>query len=366
MRIERAVLREIEVVLRQPFRTSRGTVRSRRVLLLTLEGEGIEAWAECVAGVDVSSTETVDDAWSTLAELLPRVTGVTFAEPHEILTSLDHLPEARMARATVEMAGWEMAARAAGVSLSKKLGGILSAVPVGVSVGLQDSNDALFDLVGVHLREGYARIKVKIAPGRDVDMLTAVRERFADAVLWADANASYTLHDAERLRRLDALELGLIEQPLAADDFVGHAQLQELIRTAVCLDESIRSLEDAKYALEIGACRIVNIKPGRVGGLGESKRIHDLLRGAGMPMWCGGMLETGIGRAYNLALASLPGFTLAGDISASRRYWERDIVAPEFDVVDGCMRVPTGPGIGVEVDVDRVRALTVREAAFAG
>jgi len=366
LRIERAVLREIEMVLRRPFRTGRGTVATRRVLLLTLQGEGVEAWSECVAGVDSSATETVDDAWSSLTgQLLPRVAGVAFAEPHEILTSVDGRPETRMARAAVEMAAWELAARADGVSLAKKLGGTSAAVPVGVSVGLQESDEGLLELIDEHLREGYARIKVKITPGRDVDMLTAVRERFPDAVLWADANASYTLRDAARLRRLDALDLGLIEQPLAADDFVGHAQLQELIRTAVCLDESIRSLEDTQYALEIGACRIVNVKPGRVGGLGESKRIHDLLREAGMPMWCGGMLETGIGRAYNLALASLPGFTLAGDISASRRYWERDIVTPEFAVVDGCMSVPPGSGIGVEVDVDRVRALTVREVAFA-
>jgi O-succinylbenzoate synthase len=359
-------MREIEVVLRRPFRTSRGTVDSRRVLLLSLEGEGVQAWAECVAGVDASSTETVDSAWSVLADqLLPRVAGVGFAEPHEVLASVAALPETRMARATVEMAAWEMLARAEGVSLSRRLGGTLTAVPVGVSVGLQDSDEELFDLVGEHMREGYARIKVKIMPGRDVEMLTALRKRFTDAVLWADANAAYTLRDTARLRRLDGLELGLIEQPLPVDDFVGHAQLQELIRTAVCLDESIRSVEDAQYALEIGACRVVNVKPGRVGGLAESKRIHDVLRDAGMPMWCGGMLETGIGRAYNLGLASLPGFTLAGDISATRRYWEHDIVAAEFDVVDGCMQVPSGPGSGVEVDVDRVRALTVREAVFA-
>jgi O-succinylbenzoate synthase len=259
-----------------------------------------------------------------------------------------------------------MAARAEDVSLSRKLGGTVGTVPVGVSVGLQDSDAALLDVIAEHLSEGYARIKVKIAPGRDVDMLTSVRERFADAALWADANASYTLQDTARLRRLDALGLGLIEQPLPAADLAGHAQLQERIRTAVCLDESICSAEDARRALDMGACRVVNVKPGRVGGHGESAHIHDLLRAARMPMWCGGMLETGIGRAHNVALASLPGFTLAGDISASRRYWERDIVTPELEVVDGRMQVPTGPGIGVEVDVDRVRALTVRESVFAG
>jgi O-succinylbenzoate synthase len=220
-------------------------------------------------------------------------------------------------------------------------------------------------VIQTHLSEGYGRIKMKITPGRDVDMLTAVRERFPETVLWADANAAYTLRDSARLRRLDALDLGLIEQPLPADDFVGHAQLQELIRTAICLDESIRSVEDVRYALEIGACRVVNVKPGRVGGFSESLRIHDLLREAGLPMWCGGMLETGIGRAHNLALASLPGFTLAGDISATRRYWRSDIVDLEFGVSEGCMSVPTGPGCGVVVDEERVQALTVREETFA-
>lgn len=363
MRVERAVLREIAVQLRAPFRTSRGTIRARRVLLVTLEGEGLESWAECVAGVDASSHETVESAWSVLADaLLPRAVGRRFARPDELLAGITEHADARMARAAVEMAAWDMAARAEGVPLSRKLGGTRAAVPVGVSVGLQDSDDALFERIAAHLAEGYARVKVKITPGRDVDMLAAVRARFPDAVLWADGNAAYTLQDSARLRRLDELDIGLLEQPLATDDFAGHAQLQELVRTAICLDESIRSVEDAEYALEIGACQVVNLKPGRVGGLGESLRIHDLLREAGMPIWCGGMLETGIGRASNLALASLPGFTLPGDISASRRYWERDVVTPELQVVDGCMEVPTAPGTGVEVDVERVRALTVREA----
>jgi O-succinylbenzoate synthase len=262
------------------------------------------------------------------------------------------------------MAAWELTARAEGKSLSAKLGGTLASVPVGVAIGLQDSDDAVLDVIDGHVQEGYARIKVKIVPGRDVEMLSAVRARFPDIVLWADANAAYTLDDVGRLGRLDALDLGLIEQPLAADDFEGHARLQELIRTPICLDESIRSLGDVERVLAIGACRIVNLKPGRVGGFDESVRIHDRLREVGVPMWCGGMLETGIGRAYNLALASLPGFVLAGDISATRRYWARDIVDRDFEVVNGCMQVPVGPGSGVEVDVERVRALTVRHAVL--
>jgi O-succinylbenzoate synthase len=300
-----------------------------------------------------------------LAGALPRVTGRRFASPEELVGGIEIVHDARMAKAAIEMAAWDMAARADGLSLARKLGGTLASVPVGVAVGLQDTDEALMDVIRSHLGEGYGRIKLKITPGRDVEMLTAVRERFPEAVLWADANAAYTLQDSARLRRLDALDLGLIEQPLAADDFEGHAQLQELIGTAICLDESIRSLEDVKHALQIGACRIVNLKPGRVGGFTESIRIHDLLREAGLPMWCGGMLETGIGRAYNLAVASLPGFTLAGDIAATRRYWESDIVDLDFRVEEGCMRVPTGLGSGVVVDEERVRSLTVREEAFA-
>jgi O-succinylbenzoate synthase len=365
LRVERAALRELVTELRTPFRSSRGSVATRRVLLVTLEAEGLESWSECVAGVDDESTEGVDQAWSALAEeLLPRAVGRRFTSPEELLAHLRPPADARAARAAVEMAAWDLVARADGISLSKELGGTIGAVPVGVAVGLQDSDDVLCETIAAHLAEGYARVKLKIAPGRDVEMLTAVRARFPDAVLWADANAAYTLNDASRLE-LDALDLGLIEQPLSAEDLVGHARLQEQIRTPICLDESIRSLQDVERALHIGACRVVNLKPGRVGGLAESVRIHDRLRDAGVPIWCGGMLETGIGRAYNLALASLPGFTLPGDISATRRYWERDIVDVDFVVADGCIQVPTSPGTGVEVDVDRVQALTVRRAEFA-
>jgi O-succinylbenzoate synthase len=319
-----------------------------------------------VAGVDSGSTEDVDQAWSALSGgLLPGAVGRRFASPQELLAQLRPPTDARAARASVEMAAWDLVARAEGISLSQKLGGTLAAVPVGVAVGLQDSDDALLEVVAAHIAEGYARVKLKIVPGRDVDMLTAVRARFPDAVLWADANAAYTLDDATHLGGLDALDLGLVEQPLAAGDLLGHARLQDRIRTSICLDESIRSLDDVEQALAIGACRVVNLKPGRVGGLAESLRIHDRLRDAGVPVWCGGMLETGIGRAYNLALASLPGFTLPGDISATRRYWKRDIVDLDFVVADGCMQVPTGPGVGVEVDVERVEALTVRRAVFA-
>ncbi|MGE0159584.1 MAG: o-succinylbenzoate synthase [Gemmatimonadales bacterium] len=366
MRVERAVLRELELELRAPFRTAGGTLSARRVLLVTLEAEGLEGWAECVAGVDASSPETVDGAWSALTDhLLGGAVGRRFERPDQLVAQLRASDRAPMARAAVEMAAWDLCARGEGASLSEKLGGVRDMVPVGVAIGLQDTDDMLLDVVAAHLAEGYARVKLKIVPGRDVDMLAAVRARFPDAVLWADANAAYTPDDTARLRLLDDFDLGLIEQPLAVDDFAGHAALQGSLRTPICLDESIRSYEDAERALAMDACRVVNLKPGRLGGLDESVRVHELVGRAGVPAWCGGMLETGIGRAHNLALASLPGFTLPGDISASRRYWERDLVTPEHEVVDGCMRVPAGPGIGVEVDVERVRALTTRKAIFA-
>jgi o-succinylbenzoate synthase len=269
-----------------------------------------------------------------------------------------------MARAAVEMAAWDLASRAEGISLARKLGGTRASVPVGVSVGLQPSDDLLGATVERYLEEGYARVKVKIAPGRDVAMLSRLRERFPEARLMADANSGYTLADAPRLAELDALELDMIEQPLAHDDFLEHARLQEMIRTPVCLDESIQSERDATLALELGSCRVINLKPGRVGGFAPTIRIHDAMVAAGLPVWCGGMLESGVGRAHNLAVASLPGFTLPGDISPSRRYWEHDIVTPELEMEHGAIAVPSGAGIGIEVDVERVEALTVRHAVF--
>ncbi|HSH75826.1 MAG TPA: o-succinylbenzoate synthase [Longimicrobiales bacterium] len=366
MKIERAVLREVPLDLIEPFETSHGTVRRRRVLLLTLHAEGLEAWAECVAGVEPSYTyETTETAWHVLTEfVLPRLVGLELDAPGSALEPFRWIRGHPMALAAVEMAAWDLAARAANVPLAKLLGGERDSVPVGVSIGLKSSIAALEDRVARALAEGYARVKLKIEPGRDVETLARVRERFPDASLMADANSAYTLDDVERLGMLDALDLEMIEQPFAHDDFLDHARLQERIRTPVCLDESIGSERDARLALALHSCRVVNLKPGRVGGLTAGKRIHDMMVAAGVPVWCGGMLESGVGRAHNLALASLPGFTLPGDISASRRYWERDIVAPELEVAGGLMAVPTGTGIGVEVDAERVEALSVRVASY--
>ncbi|MEX2465787.1 MAG: o-succinylbenzoate synthase [Gemmatimonadota bacterium] len=369
MKIERAVLREIPLRLREPFEISSGSTHARRIVLLTLDGGGIEGWGECVAGELPSyAYETTDTAWHVLTELiLPGIVGREVSGPEDLLTPVGWIRGHRMARAAVEMAGWDLAARMEGVSLASLLGGERAAVPVGVSVGLQRTDEALLERVAAFVADGYARVKIKIKPGRDVEMLSALRTRFPDLHIMADANSAYTLDDIDRLKALDALELMMIEQPLSHEDFLHHARLQRLIDTPVCLDESIRSEADLELALELGSCRIVNIKPGRVGGHGVSKRLQDTMRKRGLPVWCGGMLESGVGRAHNVALASLPGFTLPGDISSSRRYWERDIVTPEFEVrPDGHMDVPTGAGIGVEIDEERIEALSVREAEFTG
>ena len=367
MKIERAVLRQIPLRLKEYFEISSGGMQDRRILLLTLYSEGIEGWGECVVSEDPAySYEFTDTAWHVLTEfILPGIVGRDAEGPEDILAPVHWVRGHNMAKAAVEMAGWDLAARAEGVSLSQKLGGDRDVVPVGVSIGLKATDEELHENVEGYLDDGYARVKIKIKPGRDIDMLAGLRERFPDVAFMADANAAYTLNDVARLRELDALDLMMIEQPLSYDDFLDHARLQEQISTPVCLDESIKSEGDLSLALELGSCQIVNIKPGRVGGFGVSRRLHDTMQTRGLPVWCGGMLESGVGRACNVALASLPGFTLPGDISASQRYWEQDIVIPEFEVEDGVMRVPTGVGLGVDLDLDRIRGLTVREAVFS-
>ncbi len=366
MKIERAVLREIPLRLKEFFEISSGGKQDRRILLLTLEADGLTVWSECVAAEDPSyAYETTDTAWHVLTDfILPGIVGREFEDPEDVLEPVRWIRGHRMASAAVEMGAWALAAEAEGVSLASKLGGVREAVPVGVSVGLKPTDEELHEAVAGYLADGYARIKIKIKPGRDVEMLSGLRARFPDVPFMADANSAYTLHDVSRLKELDPLKLMMIEQPLAYDDIHHHARLQAELETSVCLDESIKSAHDTELALQLGACRVINIKPGRVGGYAESLRIHDMMQAHGLPVWCGGMLESGVGRAYNVALASLPNFTLPGDISASRRYWERDIVEPEFVVEDGLMRVPDGPGIGVRVDTERVEVLTVRSAEF--
>jgi O-succinylbenzoate synthase len=364
--IEGAELTLVPLRLRERFEISSGGRQDRMILLVRLHGDGIVGWGECVAAEDPGySYETTETAWHVLTDfILPAVVGRTFDHPAAVLAPVAWVQGHRMAQAAVEMAAWDLHAKREGVPLATALGGEVRPIPVGVSVGLQPTDDALVAKVEGYLAEGYRKIKIKIKPGRDVEMLARVRERFPDAPLMADANAAYGLADADGLAALDPLGLMMIEQPLRAGDLRDHARLQARLATPICLDESIERPEDARFALELGACRVVNIKPGRVGGFASAKAIHDLCAEAGVPVWCGGMLESGVGRAHNLALASLPNFRIPGDISESRRYWERDLVTPEFVLEDGTLTLPPGAGIAVEPDTERIESLAIRRAHF--
>lgn len=366
IQIERLVLREIALSLREQFRTSSGTTHDRRILLVEAFGAGGESgWGECVAEESPAySYETVDTAWLAIPGwVAPVVLGRAFDGPGEVAPALDRAFRGHpMARAAVEMAAWDLAARQDGVSLSRLLGGTRDRVKTGISLGIQGSPGALAERARAAVAEGYRRVKVKVAPGEDLEFAAAAREAVGEGFpLSLDANAAYTPDDLEVLRRLDALRPAMIEQPLDPDDLMGHARLQGALAAPICLDESITSAARASDALDMGAARVINIKPGRVGGHTASRAIHDLAQGRGVPVWCGGMLESGVGRAHNVALASLPGFTLPGDLSPSRRYWVRDIVDPEWEMTGGALRVPRDrPGIGVEVDRDLIESITVR------
>jgi len=367
LRIERVRLREIRLRLREPFRISSGEVKERRILLLELEdGDGHVAWSECVAGEYPNySPETIDTAWHALRTwLLPRVIGKALDGPQSVHALLEQdLRGHRMAKAAVEMGSWGLQAERSGMALAELLGGVKEVVLVGISLGIQSTPAALVERASAALAAGYQKIKLKIGPGHDIEYVGAVREALGErAPLMADANNAYELSDAAHLARLDAFNLMMIEQPLDHEDLARHAELQRTLRTPICLDESITSVRRAEDMLRLGSGRIINIKPGRVGGFTESRAIHDLCAAHGMPVWCGGMLESGIGRAYNVALASLPNFRLPGDLSPSSRYWERDIVVPEWTMAsNGTMRVPfRDGGIGVAVDVDAIEDRTVR------
>lgn len=365
-------LREIRLALRRPFRISSGTRHELRVLLVRLRSSGgTRVWSECVAEERPAySPETVDTAWLALSEwLAPLVVGRSFDHPAAVDSLLaDAVRGHRMARASLEMGAWNLAARRAGRPLADVLGGERRQVETGISVGIQEDPSRLVERAEEAARAGYRKVKLKIEPGADVEHVSAVREALGDDVALAvDGNAAYTLDDVDRLRRLDDMDLLMIEQPLEREDLVRHARLQRELRTPICLDESITGPARAEDMLELGSGRIVNVKPGRVGGFGPSIRIHDLCMERDVPVWCGGMLETGIGRGYNVALASLPNFRLPGDLSPSARYWERDIVDPEWTMDDeGRVAVPRDrPGIGVEVDEDRVEELTVRREVIS-
>jgi O-succinylbenzoate synthase len=366
--IERLELRLLRLPLVRFFETSFGRVYDRTFLLVRLDGGGVTAWGECVADHDpYYSAETVETAWHVISAFLaPLVLGVRFDHPRDVFPALRRVRGHHMAKAAVEMAAWDLFATQAGVPLAAVLGGTRTRVAAGVSIGIQDSLDQLTDRVAAELADGYQRVKIKVKPGWDVAAAAAVRRRFGQVPLMVDANAAYGLDDAEHLARLDEFGLMMVEQPLDDDDIADHAALQRRLATPVCLDESIHSVRRGREAIDAGACRIINIKPGRVGGHGESIRLHDLCASRGVPVWHGGMLESGIGRAHNLHLSSLANFSLPGDVAASRRYYEPDLIDPPIDVApDGTIGVPAGPGIGVHIVAERVERATIRRLEMA-
>jgi O-succinylbenzoate synthase len=354
-------LRRIRMPLVSPFRTSFGTQTARDVLLVRAVSDDSEGWGECVAMSEpLYSPEYVDAAAEVMTRfLIPALAAAGELDAGSVSTVLAPVKGHQMAKAALEMALLDAELRTLGRPLARELGAVHDRVPCGVSVGIMDDVNELLDAVAGYLEAGYVRIKLKIEPGWDVGPVRAVRERFGDDVLLqVDANTAYTLGDARHLARLDPFGLLLIEQPLAEEDVLGHADLARLLRTPVCLDESITSARTAAAAIRLGACSVVNIKPGRVGGYLEARRIHDVCLAMGVPAWCGGMLETGLGRAANVALAAMPGFTLPGDTSASDRYFSTDITTP-FVLQDGHLDVPNGPGLGVAPLPDELAACTV-------
>jgi len=361
-RVRAVELLLIELPLVRPFRTSFGEVTHKRCVLVRVETDDAEGWGECVADARPDfSGEFNEGAWLVLRDFLaPAVFRGGDVDAAGLEGSFAGIRGNPMAKAALLDAFVDAELRAEGTSLASWLGADRSRVECGVSIGIAPSTDVLLDQVDGYVRTGYRRIKLKIQPGTDVHRVRAVRAAFPDLPLSVDANAAYTPTDADVFRSMDDLGLMMIEQPLHHEDLLMHARLQARLRTDLCLDESIRSVSDAAAAIELGACRIVNIKQGRVGGVSEARRIHDLCRERGIPVWCGGMLETGVGRALNLALAAMPGFTLPGDTSASDRYFEEDLTAPFELAPDGTMQVPSGPGIGVTPLADRLDAVVTR------
>ena len=364
MKIEAITLREIHMPLVHFFETSFSRTYSRRILLVTVHCEGVDGWGESVVGEDpFYSSEWIESAWPTLKHyLVPSLLGKKIESARECPALFAKVRGHRMAKAGLENAIWEAEALQKNLPLWKLLGGTRSEIPCGVSIGIQDSVDQLLEKIQTELSAGYRRIKVKVKPGWDVNVLEKIRSRWADITLSCDANSAYTLDQVEHLRKFDQFHLLMIEQPLWNDDIYYHARLQKELRTAICLDESIVGARSAAFALETGACRIINIKVGRVGGFTEALAVHDVCHTHNIPVWCGGMLETGIGRAQNIALSTLPNFSLPGDVSASKRYWKEDIIEPEVEVsTQGMIAISNQPGRGYRVKPDLIEELTVRK-----
>jgi len=364
MRIERVTLRQIRMPLVHFFETSFSRTSDRDIILVEAAGDGASGWGEVTAGENpFYNEEWTESAWLILRDyVIPRVVGRDLRSADEVAPLTEHIRGHRMARGGLEAAVWDLEARLAGKPLWQLIGGVRNEIPCGVSIGIQDSVDQLLEKIARELEAGYQRIKIKIKPGWDIDVVRAVRARFPAIKLMADANSAYTPADADRLKQLDEFYLMMIEQPLAHDDIIDHAALQAKLDTPICLDECIRSARHAEQAIRLRACGIINIKLGRVGGFREAKRVHDAAQAAGIPVWCGGMLEAGVGRAHNIALSTLPNFVLPGDVSASRRYWARDIIVPPVEITpQGTIRVSDQPGFGYQLDLGYIRSLTVRE-----
>jgi len=368
MRIREITLQEVRMKLVDPFETSMDRTDVRRILLVQADVDGVIGWAECVAGeTPFYSPETADTAWLILRDFLwPLIKGKEFASASEVWDLLARVRGHNMAKGSLEAAVWDAEAKQKGVPLSKLIGGVRDEIACGVSIGIKESLDELAAAVQKELAAGYQRIKIKIKPGKDLDPVRRLRQDFPRIKLLVDANSAYTLNDWPLLKQLEGFYLMMIEQPLGWDDLYNHVELQKKLDTPICLDECIHTEEHARAAIELGACKIMNIKLGRVGGHTVARRIHDLCQRHGIPVWCGGMLESGIGRAHNIALSTLPNFTLAGDVAASKRYWEEDIILPEVTVsAQGTIRVPTSPGIGFEPRLERIDKLTVRKERLA-
>jgi O-succinylbenzoate synthase len=364
MKIESVTLREIHMPLVHFFETSFGRVYSRRILLVSVEADGVRGWGECVAGEDpFYSSEWIETAWPTIKHYLaPALLQSEVKSGRDCAALFARVRGHRMAKAALENAVWDAEAMRQQKPLWKLLGGTRREITCGVSIGIQDSVEQLIEKIAIEVAAGYRRIKLKVKAGWDLDVLERVRARWSDIVLSVDANSAYTLDEIEHVRKFDAFNLLMIEQPLWNDEIYLHARLQKAIRTSICLDESIRHARDADFALESGACRIINIKVGRVGGFSEAKKVHDVAQRHNVPVWCGGMLESGVGRAHNIALSTLENFRLPGDVSASKRYWKEDIIEPEVEVSkEGMIAVRDAPGTGYRVREDLVQKITVRE-----
>ena len=367
MIIKKIIMRHMKMMLKNPFVTSFGSMQEKEFFLLEVfDEEGNTGWGESAAfQAPWYTEETVQTTFHMIKDfLIPLVLNKEISHPDEISEIFAPIRKNNMAKATVEGAIWDLYAKRTKQSLAHALGGTSKEIEVGISIGIQPNTEKLVEVVGHYIEEGYKRIKVKIKPGYDIEVIQKVREAFPTIPLMADANSSYSLKDIELLKQLDDYNLLMIEQPLASDDIVDHAKLQKIMNTPICLDESILSVDDARKAIELGSTKIINIKIARVGGLTEAKKIHDFCAKKGVPVWCGGMLEAGIGRAHNIALTSLPNFTLPGDTAGSSHYWEEDIISPEIVVVDGLIEVPNGNGIGYEPNMKAIDRYLLETIVF--